>query len=838
MRTTEVGPHESPPLAEVCESKIADRQFEHTTTGVRHTRTLACCAMALRHEHDEPIDPDEDEFAGEPHQLPNAFRGPLRADPWGRWPAGEEPIRVVEIERLVANDSPTLLVRMARVEIDAGVLPDPRPLDEDWIDDERTLHFCGRWNARWRGTQLAELALDLFSAKWPEAIRIEFDPAHLVDLQAAYAASFPGLWGITVCNHGTPLRNARDEPLGHQVTCRDPRLAMQIAARCPGIPPHMAYLEIERSHPSELTSEAGQELYFDMAAAAAAVREEPAPGVRATMDDNLLRGACAMTVGDAEPPPVPFIEIAGSTLDTYTLIGTLALELIGDARLLRCDRELTGALSSHITFAHAVTEIRQTAPERLPLWLDFTDAAGEPLLRAHGGELAQPLYGVLIAHEDDPDEDGPFHAVIPVGRMIAMDPEPVPLCGLAIGADDDWRYPLPDNKIGLITAHCGGVVVRNTKDPHGLEGVEPPLRHEEIRREIAGHFARTTEWVLARVGAVLAGLREGVLDARRVPGSARTYDLVSVSRPASRRRVRTLDAMAIASRLRELGSLRGVAEALDADVRLVHGTLTDAGIDPDQVRRDEVLRRFRATGSIEGVAARYPVLRGDIERFLREAGLDPADSPVPHDVTDPDVLEAIAAYRHAGTLEAAGEQLGVRGETIRRRIARAGLAVEDVDTDADRRDREATVDAWNAAGHSLAGAARALGVDPRTVRERLLRAGINEPSLRSGGGRADEIRQLHEQLGSARAVAAVAGLSLSHVRRQLAPEPSNSRRHGGPRVSEHALDQAELAYAEHGSVRSAARALGISPGGFAYRLKQARARHQTPPDEPIITEVP
>jgi hypothetical protein len=569
-----------------------------------------------------------------------------------------------------------------------------------------------------------------------------------------------------------------------------------------------------------------------MAQAAAAVRDEPALGLRATLDDNLLRGVCAMAAGDAEPPMVPFVEVAGGTLDTYTLIGTMALDLLGDARLVRCDHALTAALSSHITFAHAIAEIRRADPDRLPLWLDFTDADGQPLTRSHGGELSQPLYGVLIAHEDDPEDDGPFHAVIPVGRSIAMGHAPVPLCGLAIGADDAWRYPLPDNKIGLITAHRGGVVVRNTEHQRDLEGVEPPLRREEIRREIAGHFARTTEWVLARVGAVLAGLREGVLAARPVPGSTRTYDLATVARPVTRRQSRALDAFEIAARLRELGSLREVAETMHADIRLVHETLATAGIDPDQVRRDEVLRRFRATGSIEAVAARYPALRGDIERFLREAGLDPSDSPIPHDVTDPDVLAAINAYRQTGTLEAAGDQLGVRGETIRRRIARAGLAVEDVDTDAARREREATVDAWSAAGQSLAGAARALGIDPRTVRERLLRAGIPEATVRAGGSdRGDEIRQLHGQLGSPRAVAAVTGLSLGHVRRQLTPPPGNGRGRGGSRVSDHALDQAELAHAEHGSIRAAARALGISPGGFAYRLKQARARHQTPPDE-------
>lgn len=838
MRTTKTCSTTAPRRAEVYETALVHQQSEHASGGVRPTSALGCRLMPSPEEHDAPIELD---LAVDPRSLANAFRSPVRSDPWRRWPKGEEPMRVLELVRLAADTSNSYMVRMAQVEIEPGVLPDPRPLDEQWEnpDDPGEMHFLGRWNARWCGNRLAELSLDIFSEDVPKMLRIEFDPAHPVDLQAAYVASFPGLWGITICNYDTPVRNSAGDPLGHQVTCRDPRLAVQIAARYPGIAVHQPYLEIERARPSELVSEAGKDLYADKAAAAAAVRDEPVPGLRAAMDDNLLRAVCAMAVGDAEPPPVPFVEVAASTLYTYTLIGTLALELVADARLVRCDQALTGALSSHITFAHAIGEIRRTDPDRLPLWLDFTDADGQPLTRSHGSDLAQPLYGVLIAFEDAPERDGPFHVVIPIGRAIAADHEPVALCALAIGANDDWRYPLPDDKIGLITTHRGGVVVRNTEHRRDLDGVEPALLHEEIRREIAGHYARTTEWVLARIGAVLAGLREGVLHTRPVAGSDRTYDLLATPRQApTRRSVRTLDAIAIANRLRELGSLRDVAESLDADIRLVHETLVAAGIDPDQVRRDEVLRRFRATGSVEAVAARYPVLRGDIERFLREAGMDPTDSPVPHDVTDPDVLEAISVYRQAGTLEAAGDQLGVRGETVRRRIARAGLSADDIDTDADRREREAAVDAWNSAGNSLAGAARALGIDPRTLRERLLSAGIPETALRSAGaGRADEIRQLHAQLGSAVAVAAMTGLSLSHVRRQLRPANAAGRRHGGPRVSDHELDQAELAFAEHGSIRAAARALAISPGGFAYRLKLARARHQTPPADPV-TEVP
>jgi len=178
---------------------------------------------------DEP-DVIELDLAADPRSMANLFRSPVRADPWRRWPAGEEPVREVEIEALFADDSGTLLIRTARVEIEAGVLPDPWPLDEKYVYEDH-LQFLGRWNARWRGTQLADLSLDLFSDQWPEVLRIPFDAAHPVDLQAAYMASFPGMWGITVCNHGTPLRNARDQPLGHKVHL--PRPATSRPARRP-----------------------------------------------------------------------------------------------------------------------------------------------------------------------------------------------------------------------------------------------------------------------------------------------------------------------------------------------------------------------------------------------------------------------------------------------------------------------------------------------------------------------------------------------------------------------------------------------------------------------------
>ena len=165
------------------------------------------------------------------------WRAPLRSDPWERWPVEAEPIRELDIVYIDANASTTSLVRYGVIEVEPGVIPDPRPHnphdenDEDFFD----LHFVSRWNATWRGARLTELSLDLFSQQWPEVLRLVLDPGSDVELLCAYHASYAGFWGLHLCNHGTSVRNPHDEPLGHHVACRDPRLALRIAARYPGV---------------------------------------------------------------------------------------------------------------------------------------------------------------------------------------------------------------------------------------------------------------------------------------------------------------------------------------------------------------------------------------------------------------------------------------------------------------------------------------------------------------------------------------------------------------------------------------------------------------------------
>jgi hypothetical protein len=768
------------------------------------------------------LDPDEDE--NEDDEI-SPFFHTLREDPDGRWPAGGEPIQELAIHSLWPDESSTLLIREPRVEVEPGVLPEPR-FDPD-VEDYWSLNLRGRWNAPWSGNRLVALSLDCFSSEWPEVFRLVFDPEDPLDLLVAYNAAFPGLWGMRLFDGEMTARNARDEILGHQVSARDPRLAMQIAARYPGVAEHMAYLAKELYRPSELTTDDSRRMMVEtFGGVGTSLRDEYAPGAEAVVGDGThLQAFAAMHGGSSEPPMVPFIEPIASTLDTYTLIGAPALAELREADLLTVPHEVISALAANVTFADAITAIRHASPARLPLWIDCANELGEPLRYRRPGAPDQPLYGVMVFDHDDEDDRIPVRVVAPFGRTAGLIEKPLSLCALAIGPDDAWRYPVPENYISLLTAHRGGVAVRHKRSGRDLHGTDPPITDRELGREIAGYVAHTTEWILARVGAILRGLDDGLLLLEKMEHTGRSYRLIPA--PANRhvqRAARNLDARVIVSRLRELGSLSRVAEIDGADIVAIREALARAGVDPDQVRRDEAIQRFRRSGSIESVVAELHIFRSDVERFLAEAGIDWTDTPVPHDVTDPDVLAAIAAYREEGTLDGAGARLNVSSETVRRRLQRAGLNTLDIVTDARRQAAKDAVNAWKAEGRSLAGAARRLGVDPRTVKDRLREAGIAATTSTSRAERAAEVRKLNDIVNSPRQVAALMGISASTVRRYL-DEADPTRPAGRPRVTDDALDQAELALAEHGSIRAAARALGMSVGGFAHRLKVAQARH-------------
>jgi hypothetical protein len=783
----------------------------------------------------------ETEDEGDPHALTSWWRAtPIRSDPWQRWPAGEEPIRELTIVAINADASGLWIVRNAAIEIEPGVLPTPVYDPEGEEHDD--LRFLSRWNASWRGARLSALSLDLFSPRWDDVPRLVFDPADRVDLLCAYHASYPGLNGITVWNSGTTERYPSRQPVGHTVTCRDPRLALRIAARYPGVAGHAGFFAVELQRGGEPEQEPARELMHEFRDAAKSVAHEPAPGANAALDLERLGPMTRLLFSEFEPPP-SFTDPLATCLDTFSVIAIPALATIADATLARVDRRLVDSLAARVNFGDAIEAIRRSE-DRGPLWIDFTDDDGQPQHRLQPGGVEQPLYGALV-YFDAEDEAGPMHIVAPVGRSVQLADAPLPLCVLAIGPDDRWRYPIPDDQISILTAHSGGVVVRHVRTDWEYEGVQPPISEAEFDRELARCVQRQTEWVLARVGAVLSALADGALLLQRIQESERTYELVPAPRGAASERAAPLpDAMTIARRLRELGSLHRVAEAEGFGHVAAYDSLERAGIDPDQVLRDEVLLRWRRSFSIEAVTAATRLQRDLVERYLLEAGIDVGETPVPHDLTDPDVLAAISAYATAGTLDDAGERLGVSGETVRRRIGQSGVGIEAIQTEPQRRVNEQTVEAWERLGRNLAAAARDLGIDPRTVRQRLRRAGVPERELRAGSPKqALEAAALTELLGSPNAAAAALNIDVRTLKGRLpvkspgapASQPRSAttsqpgsltrRSRGGRRgVSDEELAAAEAALAQHGSVRAAARALGLSTGGMAYRLQLARQR--------------
>ncbi len=766
-----------------------------------------------------------EEDAGE-ESVPEFFKGPVLEDPWQRWAAGEEPIQEIPVRSVDGDASPNFLLRWATIEVEPGILPPTR--FERGSGDSWDLQFIGRWNAVWTGNRLTELSLDCFSEEWPKAVRIVFDPTDPIDLLASYNASYPGMWGLKLVAEDNPTENARGETYGHDVSARDPRLALRIAARYPGVCLHTDYFEYEYTHGTEITSEKGCEIKQALDEAISASSSEPMPGLAAAMGETgPMMGVAAITGQDAEPPPVPFIEPVAASLDTYSAIGTCALDRLPKATLIRTPAEIVASLAVHLTFPDAISAIRRTDPDRLPIWLDLSTIDGEPERRSYPAGLTQPLFGVLIDYEEDEEEGGPFHAVIPVGRNIGLREEAMPLCALAIGPDDAWRFPVPKGSISLITAHRGGVAVRHANTKRATVGITPEITETEIGREISGYVAHTTEWVLARVGAVLGAIEDGLLHLQRLPEGQRSFELVRSSEGSAKPKGNVkLEAPKLVAGLRKLGSLRRVTEIEGAEILAVREALDKAGVDPDQVRRDEVLQRYRRSPSIEAIVGELHMYRDEVERILREAGVDLGGTPIPHDVTDPQILEAVAVYREEGTLDGAGGRLGVSGETIRRRLNVAGLTPDQIRTDDRQKLIAESVEAWEKADHSLAGAARQLEIDPRTVKAHLAEAGVSISRASNERERIAEARQLHEIVGSTRGVATLLGVSVSTARRYLGETEDNARR-GRPRISDEALDQAELAYREHGSIRAAARAIGISPGGFAYRLRLAREREES-----------
>lgn len=295
------------------------RQSAHAILSMYPTAPLQCPPMAeATHSKSEATasadleeeDFQEEEVEGESFDL---FKGPLREDPWGRWEAGEEPIRELAVHAVRANPSGDIIVPTATVVVEPSVLPAPRFDQGD--QDFWHLNFRGRWNAIWTGNRLTQLSLDCFSDEWDEVVRVTLDPNEPVDLLAAYFASSPGVWGLHLEAEDFEARNARDEICSHPVSVRDPRLTLRIAARYPGICPHTAYFELEYDQPTKATSEKASKIHRSLTAAAQSTAGEPMPGLRHAMDQaEPFAGVAAMIGEDAEPPVVPFVESVAATL--------------------------------------------------------------------------------------------------------------------------------------------------------------------------------------------------------------------------------------------------------------------------------------------------------------------------------------------------------------------------------------------------------------------------------------------------------------------------------------------------------------------------------------------
>lgn len=746
---------------------------------------------------------------------------PCRSDPWDRWPAGQEPKREVN---LLWTDEETAvpMIPSATLHVEGGILPLPRY--DQATEDFSNLRMFGRWNAIWKGSILSHLSLDCFSTELPEVVSIEFDPADPDHLLAAYVGSFPGMWGIHLVADDFTAKWPRGSHAAHEVTARDPRLASQIATRYPGICPHSFFFEYEMAFPSTGDGEDFLDAVNWLDGFLGVGEGEPMPGFAELQNSrDSMSGILAIVHGEADTPDFPMFEPTCATFDTYQAIAIAGLSGFEDVTMISAQSEITDDLAANVAFPDAIDAIRSFDSDRLPLWLDFSDESGDSAWQTHAAGIDQPLYGVAIIERDDEPGEGPFRAAIPVGRRVGGYEEAVPLCGLAIGPDDSWRFPVPEGKIGALTAHSGGVTVREIPYPEFLTPA-PEIDREMIRREIAGHMAHCTEWILARVGAILNALEAGHLVLEKKKTGKRSYDLARnqyrKQPPAEPLRG---DGERLVDLLREHGSIVRVSQVLNASAIDVRQSLESDGVNPDRVLDDEIMVRYRRFGTVDAVVRGLRLHRGRVEACLRERGIAVEATPVPHDVTDPILLEAISAYDLEGTLADAGARLGVSAETVRRRMLAAGVRPDPFRTGSVRKVDGQAKETWQSEGRSIPSAAKKIGVDPRTLKRRLIRAGVSDREIMLGSDSSSQTKELLDQLGSIRAVAAITGLSQATVRRHI----SNANRElspGRPQLTNKLLDQSVVAYEEHGSIRAAATALGVSPSGFAHRLRTAHAR--------------
>ena len=382
----------------------------------------------------------------------------------------------------------------------------------------------------------------------------------------------------------------------------------------------------------------------------------------------------------------------------------------------------------------------------------------------------------------------------------------------------------PSDKIGLITAHGGGVVVRNTSIERDLTTVDPSLhvRGDPARVSPATTRARPSGSSRAPARSCTRSNRTCCRCARRRTVSAASSSRASRAPRSTAAATRVLDGR-VASRVCAIWDRcerrraacgvesRDVYRGVGAHRRRPRPGPPRRG--PTALSRARLDRGRRRRAAVAARRHRALPARGR-DRPHRHAR--PARRHRPRGA---DRDHRLPARRHAR-----------RGRRTPRRQRRnrpaAHRGARCVGRDRHRRSpatlRQQTIDAWNAAGRNLAATARALGIDPRTVRDRLIRHGIPERSI--GRAHAADAASCANSC-SARLPAPPSPphrRASPPVRRTLAPTARPAR--GAASASPRRPRPGARAYAEHGSVRAAARALGISPGSFQYRLRRAQAR--------------
>ena len=236
---------------------------------------------------------------------------------------------------------------------------------------------------------------------------------------------------------------------------------------------------------------------------------------------------------------------------------------------------------------------------------------------------------------------------------------------------------------------------------------------------------------------------------------------------------------------RELGTVPTVAERLGVHPETVRKRLRDLDIRPQNRRitkpeLDHVVEVYRETGNVAETGRRLGLAANTIRFRLAQAGVTPAPAPrsLPRLPTEQQKAEAVAAYRHAGTVTAAARQLGIGAETILRRLRAA-----DVDPASDR--------------------ARRHDDEHRRLVESARHAYQERPTIRHVAHRLD--------ISTARA---------SSLVRELGLDPSGDRR----KREQHNQEATLAAYHRLGSVPSVAAELGLTEAATRRRLWMAGVR--------------